>query len=1598
MAPRPGQTQLDRNRGLLDRMESTIRSFESYDVDRARQRIRGMQEPGERVKQIEAFTTTGRTSVVDDLERIRNDLQRAGETVVTSGRQIAESENAPGWARDQAAEQANKVFELFNLWKDIRKRQKQARTRSRSPAQARRDVMSLSRGAAELNEEVRAERERLIREEGATQFDPRLPDYLGVRLPEQILTDRAEIAREYMTGPDYLASVRPEPVLRRTFSEPRAANPAFGDMMTRTGQTADPVSDVVLEPPPTRDVETELEQKARAAARALDLPQRAVRNIAAPLLGVPQESASTPEAFLREVNRAGARSEGPARGLSNVVRGAGSIIDLVIPGEPEPEPDPFAPTTAESLAFGLMDPTFVAGASRSALRPMVRAATRRGVSREVAERAAREALNAGELGTRTGRTQIENAWRDALRGHTGPQELEEIIRESVHIGAPQLAWKSPFGGEGITLADMTGGMVPDYAGRKVIESGMQAAAGPMRQAGAAMRELGEGRAGLRGAVGEAGRRVENVGQRWSQESPFQRLREREEAMARIRQGRAFEAEQRASRLTRLEDVARQAATEGVTPEQRRQLVRETIDPEFVAVDRSVRPKLAPDLDRARAQVDLVRARPRTSPDEPLVPATGQVELTPGQQQLQRNLRGFLESAQQGNISARLPVGTNYNPVTGEYFPRRRADRPSWWSEAPEADPSGTIQAARADVRVPVFRETRLAETPGAAVAGGAAASEAARRIDERLLSKFRLQRDERISRIEDLRRRQERAIASNAIDYANELAGQIAKEEAQIDLLRPQIDYLERRVARYAERPVPMPREPGFEPSIDVATMQPEMVTVTRGGRPVGKPAAVGERFEEDPFRVLPQYTERMTREQAKRRTQQALYTEFGRQPRVDPTTGALRSPEPGFERVQLLERPTLEGVEPAAAPSARALQSAQPLPREAGGVRVPRREDLEAARTRLSDLQTEKRKLGGRRSAAARRGDSDLAQQVEKQMRAIDGQIARQREVLEEARSRAGLSEPRQNILDERARSQAEVERIQRAIRDKQARMRRADEADKAFYEKEIRDLESQITQRQRQMEMEQTALARLDAEEMLSTEVDVPTWVVNMSEREFARSPGAFTEALQKTGVPALGAVGRGLDFVMSNFKRNVLAGNPGYHVMNVASDSLMLHAAGMNNLPGRLATAARQIRSGKVPPEARARGIATGRSADPGAGERMEIAGGAGNRAADRVIRLAEGKSPVRPRRLAGRVLTLEGERFAQFWEDTSKLALFNWARSRGMSPDEAATYTFNMLVDYGRRQPFEERLRLVLPFTRWLVGAPGAVARMAYERPGRLQAQRLAIQGAFGGEETEEAPDYYTTRGWTMPASAALRGAYSFGRQALGGSPLSEGEALFVQPRWGPAEAMAPLARLAEGDLAPWVAQQVNPLWKTALEMGLGRNVVTGRPIQYRPTALMPPGTPGFSGWTGSSLEEPGWLGRNVAPLFLPPTALLAGNMLFDAARGEEELARPTLGETRLGGELRPEDRRAGTILNWLVPGHMRPVLAGQGIRNRMWSPEMQQLRTITAESQREMATKGFLETVEQLGEEPPEPEEQGWVDQMVEGLYGLWPTSPPSVAP
>lgn len=496
----------------------------------------------------------------------------------------------------------------------------------------------------------------------------------------------------------------------------------------------------------------------------------------------------------------------------------------------------------------------------------------------------------------------------------------------------------------------------------------------------------------------------------------------------------------------------------------------------------------------------------------------------------------------------------------------------------------------------------------------------------------------------------------------------------------------------------------------------------------------------------------------------------------------------------------------------------------------------------------------------------------------------------------------------------------------------------------------------------------------------VAVPNDLYNMINGTFDQSMSTISKALKSKGVGAT-APGRalvksfeGIEGLTKRWKGLVLR-SPGYHFVNSMDDTAKAFVDGNANLPGWVAKAddlmlkpdAKYAFGGSTKTggewlaEAQAQGIAMD------AGARFEQAGmPAANKLQEAIPDQAAG-----PLRRAGRAIEQASPEFGRRWETGAKLGHYLWARSQGAGPAEAASRTFNVLIDWGSKGKMDHVAGWMVPFWKYVSSSPKVLAQGVAKAPGRMSA---LARVAYGEDQPSDLEPRESVKNRPYAQLRGLTPAANLLRETLGGTALPEGSQFVTVPKLTFGDTYAELSKLnplAEGgglrNLPDYVGTKLNPIWQGVSEYGSEHDLLTGQEMQ-RPTLpdfemvdgqlkmrapLFPAGTPPLFG------EDPGDL--NAAP---GQAGWARWFPQFVMSRGEQLAANQAIARSQKGGnpstlgrEYNFKDQEqagnalANQILGYLFGHNLIEVGPENALENVARSPEVQRLMRTNANAKK-----------------------------------------------
>jgi len=212
-------------------------------------------------------------------------------------------------------------------------------------------------------------------------------------------------------------------------------------------------------------------------------------------------------------------------------------------------------------------------------------------------------------------------------------------------------------------------------------------------------------------------------------------------------------------------------------------------------------------------------------------------------------------------------------------------------------------------------------------------------------------------------------------------------------------------------------------------------------------------------------------------------------------------------------------------------------------------------------------------------------------------------------------------------------------------------------------------------------------------------------------------------------------------------------------------------------------------------------------------------------------------------------------AAAWTDEVQLTGFIHEVESGASFADAARRVHGAVIDYGDKPRWLNFIRLFWPFATWQMRAPAAGVKALAKRPLVTMIPVKIGQEIESIAVKEDGPNYYLPEWMQEMANyrrvpRAFRRAVELGRKLGGGTELDADEQVYIRERIVPLfEAVSPFLataqKLARGDewgFDPLVAQ-LGPAWRLLYEWGAKRNLYNKNPeygLQFsRPFAA---GTP------------------------------------------------------------------------------------------------------------------------------------------------------------
>lgn len=1234
---------------------------------------------------------------------------------------------------------------------------------------------------------------------------------------------------------------------------------------------------------------------------------------------------------------------------------------------------------------------------RAAEGPLKRAIARSGLPAETAERATEAAVKelkdvVPRLGEKSGRLQAERRVRDAIAGAMDPvndeildvrRKATDIIREAwgpelEYIGSAQLGVRPPLVGEVGTALETLGGLARRGAGVPALKS--SAVAEPLEKAGQRLREVGRLRSLSEVAPGVvpdyAGRRaVEGVRQQvargledWGNQLGLEKVEglgatmqsasmgARSRSRAEVRDGIALQ--ERALRNA-LREHFRKGQIElvgkyrSIPRARKEELLRKIQDADLaeVIVDPAYKPGMRPEgfERRIRPRYYDQSGKELLDPPEELLPKN---ELELG---FLADYSAMMNEANRISLAFGSPIGTNFNPATGQYIPRRHQPTPSFDVEFNER---GASRSAYYDPRgVPVMTpEGQRVKLPQTGADFGFEAPGAGTPMGARLP-------------------REARADPADVLpEYFDNLAAKVAANWGDAKLGR-----------EFGELPQFMS---GVDPTRSTLKVPIEAFDRTRISEtnlpPRLQRMAHRMMAVEDKLPVEPGLEElaRLHAEARRLRSDVAEATQEAHNRRIRGEYEAAREVEPLIQdrRARLAskleeiekKRLALDNIEnPAAAENQAAIRArdkeVQQLNERVKDVRDRQLAEQKVLDQLIKDIGEANRKL--------KRARGDEAQSIIPVIDQLSAKIERQEQIIQKA----------QDKLDD-------LKRMKRNAKEHLARQLETEmfALDREVPSYLLRELQSQRIGSAGSM----AQLLGIDPSQLsthpLGRFLEGVGGALDMFVNHWKR--------LALVGRPAYNA----LNFVTDStslFLNGI--DNPGRAIRETLEE-LRTRGKLYNELidlgiPVDIAIDNRVALGPLVP-------FAGSRDPTQFVPSALELSDAGGSSKA--LVQAVDkpGALSTKARQAYNRavqVVTVDNERISQAWDAMMKSTAYRFARrDLGMGEIQAIRFSNDALIDYGARPGggalgLAERVaRRFVPFTKWLFHAPGATARAAVRSPGRTVGAFRAQGNLLGGGEEGQAPAFMKERGPTYSAGPAIRESYSAFQEALGGTKLDPGEGLFVQGRGLPiAEAWNPFMQAARGNLKP-LLQTTHPVITAGIEGISGRSTVTGQPVEYAPPhQLFPAGTPLVPEW--SRIKKGGQralFSTDIVPLLLGPAPTWLANRAIEALPGYDNPV--TFGQTRGFRVGPPKDTMARQLWNMLPTGGVAPVyqtLPGQPEAEFLYGKTFQRLKqtmkqikqTTTNRLRQEALAPGTTEIFEQDQEQERERE----TDALIEQLFG-----------
>lgn len=419
-----------------------------------------------------------------------------------------------------------------------------------------------------------------------------------------------------------------------------------------------------------------------------------------------------------------------------------------------------------------------------------------------------------------------------------------------------------------------------------------------------------------------------------------------------------------------------------------------------------------------------------------------------------------------------------------------------------------------------------------------------------------------------------------------------------------------------------------------------------------------------------------------------------------------------------------------------------------------------------------------------------------------------------------------------------------------------------------------------------------------------------------------------LEQSNLPNAALAAKGLEWLTSKLRRNMLTLSPANNAINIANDIIQASTAGMNNAPLRLSQAAHVLDDVQKPLEI------GGKVYQPGELKKLAQEFNIGYKNVNKDVinnklgSLSKGNNlRIAGDLMSGGILERLPDKVAQKipmtmqhqhrWEDLSKTALFLERLDRGDAPFHAAKMVFDTLIDYNDAGKMLQIAKWFLPFITWTAKMPVVAGKALVRNPAAFQRPFKAAH-ALGGEEQSPPSLFRQEQGTSIPLTPR-------GEQVMGELSGLEGKNLGqtrVRARIPMDEGLSPWLSLTEGNIKPFLAQAGFGS-RTVIGGGLNINPVTGKPDD----------------------QSLGDMTANAVPslLFSRPMQEALNYGIYKAHGGKEAGANPAPLSEFGKPSANPEAKQLERILGLLGVGSFKTLPTDQ-LYNQLDAGELQKLLT------------------------------------------------------